>query len=116
MPLIRITSSFEIEKEQQEKLLRDLIDIISSITGKPKKFIVAIFQKASFMISGESTEKSLFLEIKSIGALNPENTNKISKEICGYFEKNFNITPDRINIEFRDVERTMWGWNGKTFA
>jgi len=116
MPAIRITGSLEINKTEKENILKDISDIVSNITGKTKKYITAIFQTPDAMISAESNDKSVFVEIKSIGALSPENTFSLSEKICTYFYEKYSVEKDRINIEFRDVERPMWGWNGKTFA
>ena len=116
MPLIRITGSKNIEEKKKFAIMQSVSQKISEITGKPEKYILVIFGDATDMILGGTDDSSLFLEIKSIGALQPENTGKITKEISEYLFEETGVPLDRINIEFRDVAPDMWGWNGKTFG
>ena len=54
-----------------------------------------------------------FLEIKSIGSLNPsEMANPIANFVC----EKMGIPLDKIYISFKDVPASMWAWNGKTFG
>jgi hypothetical protein len=39
----------------------------------------------------------------------------MSQKICSYIEEELGVPPDRVFIDFRDLERNMFGWNGKTF-
>ena len=116
MPLVRITGTEEVGKERKDIVMKELSRKLSAITGKPEKFILIIFEGPSDMLLNGSREKSFFLEIKSIGALDDGKTDKISDEFCRYLSSEFGMSDDRINIEFRDVPRDMWGWNRKTFA
>ena len=116
MPLVRITGSQDMDKEKKLKIMQTITQKVSEITGKPKKYILIVFEQACDMLLGGSEEKSLFLEVKSIGALDPERTNRISRELCDFLSSETGVGSDRINIEFRDVESAMWGWNGKTFG
>ncbi|MBN1520949.1 MAG: hypothetical protein JW928_00330 [Candidatus Aureabacteria bacterium] len=116
MPLVRMTCSEVIGEEKKAIIMKELSKRLSSITGKPEEYILIIYQEPCDMMLGGSDEKSLFLEIKSIGSLDAENTKRIAKNFCRYLSEETGVPSSRINIEFRDVEKTMWGWNGKTFA
>lgn len=39
----------------------------------------------------------------------------LSNSICKYLMNNYGINPDRVYINFTNVERHMWGWNNGTF-
>ena len=54
-----------------------------------------------------------FLEIKSIGSLNPS---KMAKPISNFLYEKIGIPIDKIYISFDDVTASMWAWNGKTFG
>ena len=54
-----------------------------------------------------------FLEIKSIGSLNPR---EMSKPLCSFIHEKIGIPIDKIYICFEDVPAEMWGWNGRTFG
>ena len=54
-----------------------------------------------------------FLEIKSIGSLNPA---EMAKPISDFVYEKMGIPIDRIHIAFEDVPATLWAWNGRTFG
>ena len=54
-----------------------------------------------------------FLEIKSIGSLNPS---EMAKPISDFVYKKMGIPIDRIYISFEDVHASLWAWNGRTFG
>ena len=54
-----------------------------------------------------------FVEIKSIGLINPSG---MVKPICDFIYEKMRIPQDKIYIYFEDVPASMWGWNGKTFG
>ena len=54
-----------------------------------------------------------FLEISSIGSLNPS---EIAKPISNFVNEKMGIPTAKIYISFKDVAASMWSWNGKTFG
>ena len=54
-----------------------------------------------------------FLEIKSIGSLNPSD---MAKPISNLVYEKIGIPIDKIYISFEDVPASMWAWNGRTFG
>ncbi|MCK5708120.1 MAG: tautomerase family protein [Candidatus Aureabacteria bacterium] len=116
MPLVRITMSKKVDEEKKQEIMQDLTKKLSMITGKPEKYMMMIFEPEKNILFGSSNTPSAFLEIKSIGSLNPENTKKITEEFCVYFASNAGIDEERLYIEFEDVKPEMWGWNSKTFG
>ncbi len=61
----------------------------------------------------EDESPCCFLEIKSIGSLNPS---EMAKQISYFVYKNMGIPTDKIYISFEDVPASMWSWNGRTFG
>ena len=54
-----------------------------------------------------------FLEIRSIGSLNPA---ELAKPLSDFVNEKMRIPADKIYISFKDVPASMWAWNGKTFG
>ena len=54
-----------------------------------------------------------FLEIRSIGSLNPS---EMAKPISEFVHDKIGIPIDKIYISFEDVPSAMWAWNGRTFG
>ena len=110
MPYINLSTSIKIE--DKKKLLEEISILVSSLTNKSKRFVMAKLNDNSEMYF-EDEAPCCFLEIKSIGSLNPS---EMSKPISDFVCEKMGIPIDKIYISFEDVPASMWAWNGKTFG
>ena len=110
MPYINISTSAKVE--DKNKLLKEISTLISSLTNKSKKFVMAKLEDDSKLFFDDESP-CCFLEIKSIGSLKPS---EMTKPICNFIYEKIGIPIDKIYICFEDVSAEMWGWNGKTFG
>ena len=111
VPLLNISTNKEIKNEQM--LLSKSSDFISSLLNKPEKFVMVKLTDSLQMYFSGTNEPCCFIEIKSIGSLEPS---KISKPICEFFSNELEISIERIYIFFQNVDSSMWAWNGRTFG
>ena len=110
MPYINVSTSAKIE--DKKKLLEEISILVSSLTNKSKRFVMAkLDDNCEMFFDDESL--CCYLEIKSIGSLNPS---EMAKPICNFIYEKIGIPLDKIYISFEDVPATMWAWNGKTFG
>ena len=110
MPYINISTSAKVD--DKKKLLEEISILVSTLTNKPKKFIMAKLEDESKLIFDDCSP-CCFLEIKSIGSLSPR---VISPPICSFIHKKIGVSIDKIYICFENFPAEMWGWNGKTFG
>ncbi len=110
MPYINFSTSKKVE--DKKKLLAELTTLISSLTNKSKRFVMAKLEDNSEMYF-EDESPCCFLEIKSIGSLNPS---EMAEPLCNFVYEKIGIPVDKIYICFEDVSAEMWGWNGRTFG
>ena len=110
MPYINILTSEKVDNKK--KLLEEITTLISSLTKKSKKFVMAKIDDNSEMYF-EDESPCCFLEIKSIGSLNPKT---MTKPISDFVYEKIKIPQDKIYISFEDVPASMWAWNGRTFG
>ena len=110
MPYINVSTSVKVE--DKKKLLEEISTLISFLTSKSKTFVMAKLEDEA-KIFFDDERPCCFLEIKSIGCLNPS---QIAKPICSFIYDKIGIPTDRIYICFEDVPAEMWGWNGRTFG
>ncbi len=61
----------------------------------------------------EDESPCCFLEIKSIGSLNPS---EMSKALSDFINERIGIQLNKIYISFEDVSASMWAWNGRTLG
>ncbi len=109
MPYINITTSARIE--DKKKLLEEISTLVSSLTNKSKKFVMAKLDDNSEMYF-EDESACCYFEIKSIGSIN---SSEMAKPISNFVNERMGIPLDKIYISFVDVPASMWAWNGRTF-
>jgi len=110
MPYINVSTSVKVN--DKGKLLEEISILISSLTKKSKSFVMAKIDDNCQMYFDDETP-SCFLEIKSIGSLNPS---EMAKPISDFVYEKVGIPIERIYIYFHDVPPSLWAWNGRTFG
>ena len=110
MPYINISTSAKLE--EKKKIIEEISIFVSSLTNKSKRFVMAKIEDNSQMYFEDETP-CCFLEIKSIGSLNPS---EMAKQISNFVYEKMGIPIDKIYISFEDVPASMWAWNGRTFG
>jgi len=110
MPYINVSTSAKVN--DKEKLLEEISILISSLTNKSRRFVMAKIDD-NCQIYFDDEAPSCFLEIKSIGSLNPS---EMAKPISNFVNEKMGIPIDKIYISFVDVPASMWAWNGRTFG
>tara|TARA_Y100000991_G_scaffold144994_1_gene109559 strand:+ start:567 stop:899 length:333 start_codon:yes stop_codon:yes gene_type:complete len=110
MPYINVSTSAKVN--DKEKLLEEISILISSLTNKSKRFVMAKIDDNCQMYFDAGTP-SCFLEIKSIGSLNPS---EMAKPISDFVSEKIGVPINRVYISFEDVPASLWAWNGRTFG
>ena len=113
MPFIQINTSSKSVLENDDLLQKNISKMVSDLTGKPENFVMTMLQKDTKMTFAGSDEACCFIEVKSIGSLNPS---LMSKSFCDLIASETNINTNRIYIEFVDVKASNWGFNSSTFG
>ena len=111
MPLLNISTNKKIKNEKV--LLAKSSDFISNLLDKPENFVMIKLTHSLSMYFGGTDELCSFIEIKSIGSIEPS---KMSKPICEFFSNELQISSERIYIYFQNVDSNMWAWNSRTFG
>ncbi len=110
MPYINVSTSAKLN--DKDKFLEEISILIASLTNKSRDFVMAKIDDNCQMYFNNKTP-SCFLEIKSIGSLNPS---EMAKPISDFVCEKMGIPIDRIYISFEDVPSSLWAWNGRTFG
>ena len=110
MPYIQVSTSAKVE--DKKKLLEEISTLVSSLTNKSKRFVMAKLDDNSEIYFGDKSP-CCFLEIKSIGSLNPS---EMAKQLSNFLYEKIGIPIDKIYISFEDVPASMWAWNERTFG
>lgn len=117
MPLIKVQSSISTPKSQVvEDLLKTLSQKLASHLGKPESYVMTAFEPEVAMTFAGTTDPVCYIEIKSVGTMNPTQTKAMSQDFCQQVEEKLGVPAKRTYIEFADAKGSMWGWNGSTFG
>mgnify|MGYP001171683443 CR=1 FL=1 len=112
MPLINVNIS-SVQIENKLELLKELSAELANLTRKPEKYVMSLLRTEVPMTFGGSDEPCCYIEIKSIGALEPST---MTKSFCNIIESKTGIPADRIYIGFEDIAPSQWGFNRSTFG
>lgn len=112
MPVLKIQTNVQYEKQQQ--LMKEATDLIAGLLNKPEKFIMVHMETNPHMMFGGNVSGLVYVELKSIG-LPEDKTKQFSEALSDFLSEKFEVPVSRIYIEFTDVQRHLFGWNGSTF-
>ncbi len=118
MPLLNLYTSADVPSEPAkiDGLLKDLSSRMARHLNKPESYVMTCLLPRTRMTFGGTTAPACFVEIKNIGALSPELTEKMSRDVCTVLEAALAVPADRIYIEFFEAKAHLWGHDGGTFA
>ncbi|MGH8477539.1 MAG: phenylpyruvate tautomerase MIF-related protein [Methylococcales bacterium] len=114
MPYLKIKTNQPIYADAGQQLLELASARIADALSKPERYVMVDVSVNPTMLFSGTPDPCAYVELKSIG-LPVSQTRDLSQIICTLLGTELGIAPDRIYIEFTDVPRKFWGWNGSTF-
>ncbi len=116
MPLIKIQTSVDSpDRLRVEALLKQLSAALAKHLGKPESYVMTAFESGVPMTFAGTTDPTCYIEIKSVGSMNPTQTKAMSQDFCTQVHQSLGVPANRTYIEFADSKGAMWGWNSSTF-
>jgi phenylpyruvate tautomerase PptA (4-oxalocrotonate tautomerase family) len=115
MPLLKLETSVAMSDDKRKALLASLSEAVAATTGKPEQYVMVTVGQAAMLMSGKPGDAA-FVDIRGIGGLTNKVNRKLSQQVCKLLGDSLGIGPDRIYLNFTDVEAGHWGWNGSTFG
>ena len=113
MPFIQVNTSSKCVVDNEDSLQKDISKLVADLTGKPENYVMTLIKLDNRMTFAGSDEPCCFIQVKSIGSLNPSS---MSRSLCDLIASKTNINMNRVYIEFIDVKSSNWGFNGSTFG
>jgi len=115
MPLIQVFSSVPVPSDRIAALLGALSTTLASHLGKPESYVMTRLAPVAPMTFGGSDAPTCYAEVKNVGSMTPEQTQKLSRAISSELEK-LGVPKNRIYIEFCYAKPHLWGYDGDTFG
>jgi phenylpyruvate tautomerase PptA (4-oxalocrotonate tautomerase family) len=115
MPLLKLETTVALTDEKRKSLLASLSKIVANTIGKPEQYVMVTASQVAAVMSGKSGDAA-FVDIRSIGGLSGDVNRNLSQQVCKLLNDSLGLAPDRIYLNFTDVDAANWGWNGSTFG
>ena len=115
MPLLKLETTVVLTEDKRQALLASLSKTITETIGKPQQYVMVVAGQAAMQMSG-SPGNAAFVDVRSIGGLTGDVNRKLSQKVCQLLHDSLGIQPNRIYLNFTDVQASHWGWNGNTFG
>ena len=115
MPLLKVETAVVLSDEKRKALLAALSKAVAGTIGKPEQYVMVAIGSGAILMSGEPGDAA-FVDIRSIGGLTADVNRKLSQQVCKLLNDSLGIPPDRVYLNFTDVEAGNWGFNGSTFG
>jgi len=115
MPLLKFETTVVLSEDKQQALLASLSKTVAEAIGKPEQYVMVASSQAAMQMSGSSGDAA-FVDVRSIGGLTGVVNRKLSQKVCQLLHDSLGIPPDRIYLNFTDVQASHWGWNGNSFG
>ena len=115
MPLLKLETTAALSEDKRQALLASLSKTVAETIGKPQQYVMVAASQAAMQMSGSPSDAA-FVDVRSIGGLTEDVNRKLSQKVCQLLHDSLGIPPNRIYLNFTDVEASHWGWNGSTFG
>jgi phenylpyruvate tautomerase PptA (4-oxalocrotonate tautomerase family) len=112
VPFIKVETNVHVTDEAD--CLKAISALAADILGKPESYVLAVLEPGKELLFGGTQDPAAFVTLDSIG-LPEARTPELSAAICGFMNRTFAIPANRIYIAFGNIERNMFGWDGRTF-
>ena len=115
MPLLKLETTVVLSEDKQKSLLASLSKAVAGTIGKPEQYVMVTVGQSAILMSGKPGDAA-FVDIRSIGGLSHDVNRKLSDHICKLLHDSLGVPPDRVYVNFTEVDAGNWGWNGSTFG
>jgi phenylpyruvate tautomerase len=114
VPLLRIQTNTALNEAERSRFLRDASDWVARELGKPLAYVQVTCETVPMSFGG-TEEPAVFAELRALG-LPADRTGELAARLTALCEARLSVRRDRVFLNFVDVPRHLWGWNGSTFA
>ena len=115
MPLLKLDTSVALSDEMKRDLLPKLSKLVAETVGKPEDYVMVTLGSAAILMSGKSGDAA-FVDIRSIGGLSHNVNRQLSQKVCALLKDSLGLSPDRIFLNFTDIDAANWGWKSSTIG
>ncbi len=114
MPYFSIDTNQTMDQASTLAVMTKASALMAGLLGKPESYVMVSIKPGTPLTFAGTGDPAAFVRLKSIG-LAKDRCTAFSEKICGFIEAELGVSKERVFIDFKDVDRSLFGWNGKTF-
>jgi hypothetical protein len=115
MPYFAIQTSQPLDDASAAGLAGRASAFAAELLGKPEAYVMTALTPGAVMTFAGSDAPAAFVDVRSIG-LPEAHCSEFADAISRFIQTELDIDPGRVFIDMRDLPRTRFAWNGKTFG
>ncbi|XP_040030021.1 macrophage migration inhibitory factor [Gasterosteus aculeatus] len=115
MPMFVVNTNVA-KSEVPVALLSDVTEELAKAMGKPAEKIAVHIISDQIMMFGGKGDPCAVCSLHSIGKIGSDYNKQYSKLLCGLLNKHLGISPDRIYINFVDMDAVNVARNSTTIG
>ncbi len=113
MPMIQSKITGAVSPEKRDILKAELGQAIS-IMNKPESYLMlSIEDNQDLYFAGRRLDKGAYVEVKVLGTVNTDSSNRMTAKICEIFKSVLGIPGDSIYVSYWGTPN--WGYDGGNF-
>ena len=114
MPYFNIDTNQELDEAFTQAVIKKASSFIAGLLDKPESYVMISIKPGTPLNFAGTNDPAAFVRLKSID-LPKDRCAKFSEKICDFIDQELGVPKARIFIDFEDLARSLFGWNGKTF-
>ncbi|XP_037118289.1 macrophage migration inhibitory factor [Syngnathus acus] len=115
MPMFVVNTNVAQDSVPQA-LLSEVTEELAKAMGKPAQYIAVHINPGQMMMFGGKGDPCALCSLHSIGKIGSAYNKQYSKLLCGLLNKHLGVSPDRIYINFVDMDASNVATNNSTFG
>jgi len=115
VPYFAIKTNQDMNDTARANLLSSASAFVAELLGKSEAYVMVAIESGLSISFGASTHPTAYVVLHSIG-LPAERCNEFAAKISQFVQAMLQVPKERVFIDFTDLHRDRFAWNGKTFA
>ncbi|XP_077434901.1 macrophage migration inhibitory factor-like [Vanacampus margaritifer] len=115
MPIFAVNTNFA-KGDLPATLMTEATEELVKVTGKPVELIAVHVHADQIIMIGGKEDPCALCSFHSIEKISCDQIKQYSKLLCGLLNKQLGISPDRIYINFVDMDACKLAWNNTSLG
>lgn len=115
MPYVSVATNVPMDAGEAGRVARLVSQCAVQATGKDEQWVMARVEPGQALCYGGTDEPAAYVEFKNVG-LDAGACASITDSLCALLSAQCGVPPERVYVEFKSLERRLFGWNGRTLG